>query len=230
MNTRSLSVIAFILFVVAAILAETRLSIPGHVRENKSSGNARLPDPRLINDLDRVIQQRFFTAPNFGIRRIGPQPNPHLEYFVANTEEEKQAVANLQNQRWKVGIYLIGRRAYKNPSVKAKHGEDRLLVQYKLNDPVPVTSNIKKKDLPLPKRLKQDVDEAFERFKQVGSYDFSLGKWSYVARPVRAQETCLPCHRDFYVISKLANKKYAYRSRRVHDPIGVLVYAFDQDP
>jgi hypothetical protein len=35
----------------------------------------------------------------------------------------------------------------------------------------------------------------------------------------------MKCHAGFFVTSKLGEKKYAYRSRRVGDPIGVLVYA-----
>lgn len=162
---------------------------------------------------------------NFGMRRIGPQPNPHLEYFEPSTEEEKQAVADLQNGQWKVGIYLIGRRAYENPSRKDKDDKKRLLVQYKLNDPLPITKNMKKRELADPKRLRDRADEAFEKFKEANSYDFSLGKWSYVARPVRARESCLKCHTDFFVTSKLGERRYTYRSRRVGDPIGVLVYA-----
>jgi len=135
------------------------------------------------------------------------------------------AVADLQNEQWKVGIYLIGRRAYENPSRKDKDDKKRLLVQYKLNDPLPITTNMKKRELAAPKRLRDRVDEAFEKFKEADSYDFSLGKWSHVARPVRARESCLKCHMDFFVTSKLGERRYTYRSRRVADPIGVLVYA-----
>ena len=182
------------------------------------------PDLALVNALDKVIQQRFLTAPNFGIRRIGPTPNPHLEHFEPRNPKELQAVTNLQNADWKVGIYLIGRRAYEIPSPKEGNASKRLTVYYHLNQPVPVTTNVKKRELPNPKRIKEHADEAFQRFASTDTYDFSLGKWSYVARPLRAKETCLKCHTDFFLTSK-ENKVYAYRKRRVGDPIGVVLYA-----
>jgi len=185
------------------------------------------PELALVNDLDKVIQLRFLNAPQLGIRRIGPSPNPHFEHFEPHTEEEKQAVANLQNGEWKVGIFLIGRRGYEIPTVPASDHRN-LLVQYKLNSPVPVTTNVKKRELADPKRLQDGVDEAFERFNTAETYDFSLGKWAYVARPVRAREVCMKCHQDMFVTAKLADKKYAYRSRRVGDTIGVLLYAFEK--
>jgi len=187
------------------------------------SGNPP-PDLALVNALDKVIQQRFLTAPNFGIRRIGPTPNPHLEHFEPRSAEESEAVTNLQNADWKVGIYLIGRRAYEIPSPKEGNAGKRLTVYYHLNQPVPVTKNVKKRELPNPKRIKEHADAAFQRFTSTDTYGFSVGKWSYVARPLRAQETCLKCHTDFFLTSK-ENKVYAYRKRRVGDPIGLVIYA-----
>ena len=143
------------------------------------SGNPP-PDLALVNALDKVIQQRFLTAPNFGIRRIGPTPNPHLEHFEPRSAEEFQAVTNLQNADWKVGIYLIGRRAYEIPSPKEGNAGKRLTVYYHLNQPVPVTKNVKKRELPDPKRIKEHADEAFQKFASTNTYDFSL--WQMVLR------------------------------------------------
>ena len=87
---------------------------------------------------------------------------------------------------------------------------------------------MKKGDFAEPKRLQEGVDEAFERFNAANTYEFSLGNWAYVARPVRALESCMKCHQDMFITSKLGNKKYAYRKRHVGDTIGVLLYAFDK--
>jgi hypothetical protein len=218
-KTKFLAVITCLLLAGAVISATTLV-------EPATSETTNTPlDLELIDDLDKVIQQRFLTVPMVGIRRLGPNPNPHLEYFEPQTDAERQAVNNLQNGQWKVGIYLIGRRAHQKSSNVGIDPEQGLLVEYRLNAPVLVTKNVKKRELANPKRLRDGVDEAFEKFKETDSYDFTQGKWSYVFRPVRARESCMQCHTGFFVTSKLGEKKYAYRSRRVGDPIGVLVYA-----
>lgn len=186
-----------------------------------------LPDAGLIDDLDRAIQARFLTTQNFGMRRIGPQPNPHFdEEFTPATTEEQRAVTNLQAGRWKVGVYLFGRRAYERVLGKDEAGRKRLYVEHRLNRALPITKNTKRRHLADPKRLRDGVAEAFYRFKETDSYTFEAGKWSYVARPVKAIDSCLKCHTDLFVTIKPGEKKYAYRGRRAGDPIGVLVYAF----
>jgi hypothetical protein len=229
-KTKLLLTVAFLLIAVVILCARTLVpATPSGQKDRSAAQNKQNHPPELglVNDLDKVIQLRFLNAPQLGMRRIGPNPNPHLEHFEPRTEEEKQAVANLQNDEWKVGIFLIGRRAYANPTIDV-NDEKHLLVQYMLNPPVPVTTNVKKSELAAPKSLQDGVDEAFERFNTADTYDFSLGKWAYVARPVRARELCMKCHQDMFVTSKLANKKYTYRSRRIGDTIGVLLYAFDK--
>jgi hypothetical protein len=228
MKTKSLLSVALLLFALAILCARTLVTTTHAGQKDSYPDTYRnhLPDTRLINELDKVIQQRFLTTPQLGIRRIGPVPNPHFEHFTPQTDEEKQVVDSLQNGEWKVGIYLMGRRAYENPAVKDANAAKRLLVHYKLNGPVPVTANVSKGQLADPKRLQAGVDEAFERFTKTDTYDFSLGNWAYVARPVRARETCMQCHQDKFVTSKLGKEKYAYRNRHVGDTIGVLLYAF----
>lgn len=225
MTIKLFLIIASLLFAVTVLCVH---SVTPSVSRQKAATLANRnhpPELGLINDLDKVIQQRFLTTPQLGIRRIGPVPNPHFEQFEPNTEEEKEAVTKLQDGNWKVGIYLMGRRAYENPYKNLKDAKP-LLVHYKLNGPVPVTANVKKRELASPKRLRARVDEAFEKFRDGDTYDFSLGKWTYVARPVRAREVCLKCHQDMFVTSKVGEKRYTYRRRHVGDTIGVLLYAF----
>jgi hypothetical protein len=214
-----------LLLALTMISAGTLVEPSVRGKRDRPTGSPLLPAPRLINDLDKVVQLRFLTAPNFGVRRIGPNPNPHLEGFEPHTTEETEAVNNLQNAKWKVAVYLFGRRGYQKAPQKHSDAEQGLMVQYKLNYPVPITNNVKKWELAKPKGLQDGVDEAFNRFAAAESYDFSLGKWSYVARPVRAQDSCLKCHTDLFT-NKLDSKNWEYRNRRVGDVIGVLVYAF----
>jgi hypothetical protein len=216
-----------LLLAVTMISAGTFVETSVYGKQDQPGKPHILPQPGLINDLDKVLQLRFLTAPNFGIRRIGPNPNPHLERFEPHTAEETEAVNNLQSGQWKVAVYLFGRRGYQQAAQKDPHAEKGLIVQYKLNNPVPVTNNFKKGELARPRNLQDGVDEAFLQFATAESHEFSLGKWSYVARAVRARESCLKCHTDLFT-DELDSKKWAYRSRRVGDPIGVLVYAFSK--
>lgn len=230
MNVKAVATIIYVLLAVGASYAVAPAETSTQTRRDKFVGRDNvnpLPDAALIDDLDRVMQTRFLTNPFFGIRRIGPQPNPHFnEEFTPATAEEQRAVTNLQEGRWKVGVYLFGRRAYERAVGKGEESRKQLYIEHRLNRPVPVTENTKRRDLAGPKRLRDGVNEAFYRFKEADSYTFASGRWTYVARPVKAIDSCLKCHTDFFLLSKSGEKPYSYRRRRAGDPVGVLVYAF----
>lgn len=190
------------------------------------ANTAALPEAGLVDDLDRAVQGRFLRSPGFGMNRMGAPLNPHFDEFTPNTPEEQRAVDALQAGRWKVGLYLIGRRAYEKLPGQDKEGKKRLSVQYRYNRALPLTKNTKGRELAHPKRLRAGVDEAFRRFGEGGGHTFTSGKWAYVARPVRADASCLKCHTDLFVTIKPGGQTYSYRGRRVGDPVGVLVYAF----
>lgn len=184
------------------------------------------PDDQLVNEFDQAIQKRFVVIPNFGIVRIQPvnPPNPHLETFQPESPEEQQAVDRLAAGNWRTGIYLFGRFAYEDTTVAP--GKKQLKIQYKTNDPVPVSTGLKARDLPASREMVDQIERAYDAFLTKPSYEFQQGKWSYVARPVAARDGCLKCHGDMFITAKLDNKRWAYRPRQVGDPIGVLVYAF----
>ena len=184
------------------------------------------PADQLVNDFDRAIQQRFVVIPSVGIVRIEPvnPPNPHLKTFQPETPHEQQAVDQFASQKWTTGIYLFGRRAYEDNTVAP--GKKKLNIYYRSNDPVPVSADLKVKDMTDSKQLVDHIERAYDAFLTKPSYEFQQGKWSYVARPVAAREGCLKCHGDMFITAKLDNKRWAYRPRQVGDPIGVLVYAF----
>lgn len=217
----------------AAAPADVATRRPAQQRSVQSvtrGGVSALPDAALIDDFDRAVQKRFLKTPGFGMARIniGPPPQPHLhpDRFVPTSDEEFRVVKDLQEAGWKVGVYLFGRHAYERPKGEDAASEKVLYVEYKLNRPVPVTTNTKSSELPAPRRLRGEVAEALYRFQETNSHTFASGKWTYVARPVRASESCLKCHTDMFVTKKTGKNTYTYRPRLAGDPIGALVYAF----
>jgi hypothetical protein len=193
------------------------------------------PADSLIDAFDASIQKRFLTEPNFGMRRIQPTypTNPHFEYFVPVTEEEKKSLAEFEKGGWKVFLYLFGRRA--NPRVVDGQPKNDFSISYRINQPVRITKPGKIEDLPRGEKLMEDVKAAFLAFQtpngeNENNYEFSVGKWSYVARPVRAvNESCLKCHKDYVITEKLKDNRFKFRKRRIGDANGVLVYGFSKD-
>lgn len=190
------------------------------------------PENSLIERFDGAIQQRFLTEPSFGIRRIQPinPPGPHLEYFSPINEVEKQSVTDFDKEGWKVSLYLFGRRA--NPRIIDGKESKKFQINYRLNEPLPITPELQRKDLPRAKELIKEVKAAFIEFQTPNSpkennYEFSIGDWSYVAKPVRAvNQSCLKCHTDYVITEKIGDHRYKFRKRAVGDANGVIVYGF----
>ena len=190
------------------------------------------PENSLIDRFDKAVQQRFLTEPDFGMWRIQPvyPPSPHLEQFIPNNDEEKASVADFEKDGWKVSLYLFGRRA----TQKIVDGKEQkeFSINYRLNKPLPITRDLRGKQLPNAKKLLKEVKAAFLEFQTPNSpnennYEFSIGKWSYVARPVRAvNQSCLKCHTDYVITEKIEDDKYKFRKRQVGDANGVIVCGF----
>jgi hypothetical protein len=190
------------------------------------------PESSLIDRFDKTVQQRFLTEPNFGIRRLQPvhPPSPHLEQFSPINDEERASVADFEKDGWDVSLYLFGRRAA--PKVVDGKEQKEFSINYRLNQPLPITSDLKKKQLPKAEKLLKQVKTAFLEFQTPNSpnennYEFSIGKWSYVAKSVRAvNQSCLKCHTDYVMTEKIGDDKYKFRKRQVGDANGVIVYGF----
>lgn len=190
------------------------------------------PESSLVDRFDKVVQQRFLTEPYFGIRRIQPvpAPNPHLEYFSPINQEEAASVAAFEKNGWNVSLYLFGRRA--TPKIVDGKAQKKFSINYRLNKPLSITKELEASKLPKPEKLLKQVKTAFLAFQTPNNpnendYQFSIGKWSYVARPVRAvNQSCLKCHTDYVITEEIEDDKYKFRKRRVGDANGVLVYGF----
>jgi hypothetical protein len=210
-------------------------SANGQIVEKKVKSNPK-PEMSQIDAFDFFIQKRFLIEPNFGMRRVAGPPNPtspHLNSFQPKYSEEYKYVSGFQKEGWKMGIYLFGRVA--NPKVVKGVEQKTFSINYRLNPPLAGTTNVKSGKLPKTKNLLKEVKSAFIAFQTPNSenennYEFSIGKWSYVARPVRAvNESCLKCHTDYVITEKLGDGKFTFRKRKVGDANGVIVYGFSKD-
>lgn len=192
------------------------------------------PENSLVDRFDKAIQQRFLTEPDFGIRRIQPvyPPNPHLEQFSPINDEEKASVADFEKNGWNVSLHLFGRRAY--PKIVDGKEQKKFSINYRLNKPLPITGELRREKLPKAEKLLKQVKAAFLEFQTPNSpnendYKFSIGKWSYVAKAVRAvNQSCLKCHTDYVITEKIEDDKYKFRKRQVGDANGVIVYGFSR--
>ncbi len=190
------------------------------------------PADQIIDDFDKSIQRRFLTDPYFGIRRIQPlgPTNPHFEQFHPKNDKERASVAAFESGNWDVGIYLFGRRA--TPKVDNGSELEGFEIRYRLFDPLPVTKGLKTQKLRRSQKLLERVKKAFLEFQTPNSrseneFEFDMGEWAYVARPVRAvNQSCLQCHKDYVVTEKLGDGKFKFRKRQIGDANGVLVYGF----
>jgi hypothetical protein len=209
-------------------------SANSQIVEKKVKSNPK-PEMSQIDFFDSLIQKRFLIEPDFGMRRIQPvfPPSPHLEFFDAKDGDETKSVNKFINEGWQGSIYLFGRIA--NPKIINGKEQSSFSINYRLNKPLAMTKNIKQTDLPKAEKLLKKVKSAFIAFQTPNSenennYEFSIGKWSYVARPVRAvNESCIRCHTDYVITEKLGDGKFTFRKRKIGDANGVIVYGFSKD-
>lgn len=217
-------------FSIVALFSFQKFSpASGQTKEITVDKNPK-PENSLVDRFDKAIQQRFLTQPNFGSRRIQPTPppSPHLEQFSPINAEERASVAAFEKDGWKVSLYLFGRHA--GPKLIEGKEQKKFSINYRLNNPLPITTGFKEKQLPKAEKLLKQVKTAFLEFQTPNSpnennYEFSIGKWFYVAKPVRAvNQSCLKCHTDYVITEKVGDDKYKFRKRQVGDANGVIVY------
>jgi hypothetical protein len=228
------AVVVWAFFMVMFASTQNFWSAKGQTVGKKTESNPK-PEMSQIDFFDSLIQKRFLIKPDFGIRRIQPvfPPSPHLEFFDAEDGDETKSVNRFINEGWQGSIYLFGRIA--NPKVINGKEQASFSINYRLNKPLAMTKNIKQTDLPKAEKLLKKVKSAFIAFQTPNSenennYEFSLGKWSYVAKPVRAvNESCIRCHTDYVITEKLGDGKFTFRKRKVGDANGVIVYGFSKD-
>src|SRR5215467_10009036 len=147
----------------------------------------------VIDALDECMQKRFSNADGglFGMDRVTP-PTEHLRSFLPTSLEEREAVSELERGGWQVGFYLAGRRVLQpKPERMLEYGGLRgfggpILISPQMRQDRPID----RIELPEAGDLWKDAQKAMLSFDSKDQYDFAFGKWSMVARPIRARESC----------------------------------------
>ena len=180
---------AWILVLGIVLFGSRMFPVNGQIRSVPNV--AKKPAASVIDRFDAAMHQRFLTEPFFNgmarispsIRQPQPQPQPlrssHVSSFVPIDREESSLQTTFEKDGWDVGLYLFGRVATQK---EAKGGSDpRFRVNYRLNEPVPITRHLKIKDLHKSSKLMKEVKAAFIEFQTPNSprennYEFTIGK------------------------------------------------------
>jgi hypothetical protein len=137
--------------------------------------------------------------------------------FEPENDLEKEAVEEIEHSGMKMALYLTSRKIL---TAEPKMLEaSQLLHHAPLRGPVAITKSAQKTDWPDKSSLWKQSLKAMQNFdsdKSATQYEFSAEGKDFIARPVRAQESCLQCH---------VSETYA-RRLSAGDPIGVLLYAY----
>jgi hypothetical protein len=213
-----------------------RFSARAHLQESA----AKL---QLLAAFDVCIQQRFKDIDKtLGLRRIIKiGETPHR--FKPENAKELTSMSELQNGGFNVALYLASRSVFgEKPEAKkwrqdnqengsANSGalskapfDSRRLIK----GPVLITAK-NRDDLPMPVELWEQSRKAMQAFATKDSYEFTLGKWKFLAKPVRASESCLQCHlRDSTRIFEVNPKYDKAEPLKIGDPLGTVLYAYQE--
>lgn len=234
MNYPKIKIIVCVLWLIGVfVIVTTKKSMTVSANDFDIMSEISKPDSKAVETFNLLIQTRFLTESGFGGARIQPNPphSNHLSSFYPKDELEKKAVKDFERNGWKVGLYLFGKTAGR----KVKNGVEQkeFLIEYRFKQPVIITKNIKnREELSHSNRILKQVKESFSQFQaseenQEKDFKFNTGGWWYFAKPVRAvNQSCVSCHADYVVVKKLEDGKYQFRTRKIGDVNGILVYGF----
>lgn len=231
--------IGWILGVFALIITQKSTAVIAYDYELKSA----IPKPKIkeVEKFNSLILNRFLTQPSFGFGRMVPIPTPSLhlsgnytqsriEQFSPKEGDEKNRAEDFEKKGWKVGLYLFGKHA--NKTFIISNAESETNINYRLFKPIAITKNIKDDELAKPEKLLEKVKAAFIEFQlnekdEKKVFEFNTDGWWYFAKPVRAvNQSCVDCHIDNRVPMPLRTGKFEFRTRKIGDVNGVLVYGF----
>jgi hypothetical protein len=187
----------------------------------------------VIDALDECIQKRFSKADDgmFGMARV-PTGAEHVRSFLPATLEESEVVSELERGGWQVGFYLAGRQVLGlKPEHKLPYGGG----YPGFGGPILISPQMRQ-DRPIEQIGLPDLGDLWERaqkamlsFDSKDQYDFSFGKWSMAARPIRAGESCLRCHNNVkYGHGDAVPRSHAPSPTpvKVGDALGAAIYAY----
>ena len=239
-------VVAFLLLFGALFTFEgpeddASLRASAQERPSLAMRSPALLDCSFISPLDSCIQDRFTQrGRGFGIERImipgrglhTPIPSRYSQpktigAFVPENDQEREAVVEIERSGLKMALYLASRRILGTEPDDPQN--NRILLHAPLRGPVGLTQSSQKTDWPEMSSLWKQARKAMQDFdgdKSASQYEFSVEGKDFTARPVRAQESCLECHKPPAHLGNPPNSDGPTRRLSVGDPIGVLLYAY----
>jgi hypothetical protein len=188
-----------------------RIMIPGRKQHTPMTGVFSYLELKLIDKSQLEKDQALLKDQrnSFPITTIGS--------FEPENDLEKEAVAEIEHSGMKMALYLISRKIL---TAEPKMLEAPQPIHHApLRGPVAITKSAQQADWPDKSSLWKQSLKAMQDFdvdKSATQYEFSAEGKDFIARPVRAQESCLQCH---------VPETYA-RRLSAGDPIGVLLYAY----
>jgi hypothetical protein len=237
-------IIAAVLLLAGAMISieGTKNGSPFDVaaQEKSSPRPSVLPGCSFIDPLDNCIQTRFAqTDRGFGVERVAvpfhatisslgyTYPHQWVGMFVPENDGEREAIAEIERSGLKMALYIASRKVF--GTIPDANPDQKFSINHApLRGPVALTRNSLKVEWPEDLSLWKGAQKAMEDFdsdKATSHNEFSVGDKNIIARPVRAQESCLKCHTPQTYRGIGSNEKVT-RQLSVGDPIGVLLYAY----
>ena len=210
------------LFAFAISPSPSASSLPGPIPPQDNADS----DAALIEALDDCVQQRFLDIDKgFGFRRL-VRPGETAHRFKPENAKELAVVAYLTGQKVDVVLYLAGRGIVSaNLNSKDVDGVAAKLIK----GPIRITPGDKAvANLPTLRQLWDHGQQAMRVFQGSENYDFNLGEWKFIARPVRASDqSCLKCHQASG--PSHPNLRQESTALQIGDPLGLLVYGYKKN-
>jgi hypothetical protein len=211
-----------VLFAFAVSPSPYASSLPGPFPPQEYADS----DAALIEALDDCIQQRFLDIDKgFGFRRL-VRPGETAHRFKPENAKELAVVSYLTGQKLEVVLYLAG-RGIVAPNLNSKDVDN--VAGKLIKGPIRITPSDKPvANLPTLRQLWDRGQEAMRVFQGSENYDFNLGEWKFIARPVRASDqSCLKCH-------QAGGPSYPIRLQgstalQIGEPLGLLVYGYKKN-
>jgi len=205
--------------------------------------HSRAAAAKAIDALDRCVQERFVRIEKgFGISRISTAMH-NTRQFVPTNDVENRAVGDFEALGLRVVMYVASRQLPRfgplgdaiPPAIQGPvfvSPIPHVLTRNPSGAPMEVRA-----DSQLLNDLPNDADVRTQGLlflrapAAAESWQFAIGRWSFVARPVRASESaCLNCHN--YRPAGTASPSVGDSTDgpfRMGDPIGAVLYGYQSE-
>jgi hypothetical protein len=205
--------------------------------------HSRAAAAKAIDALDRCVQERFIRIDNgFGLSRISTAMH-NTRHFVPTNDVESRAVGDFEALGLRVVMYVASRQ-------RPRSGPNGAAIPPVIQGPVFVSPTPQvltrnaggapmevRADPQLLNDLPNDDDVRAQGLLLLSapaaaeSWQFAIGRWSFVARAVRASASaCLKCH-NYRPASVAAGRSVdgsVDEPFRLGDPLGAVLYGYQK--